>query len=327
MCTYNGALYLREQLASISGQTLPPDELIICDDQSSDGTLKLLEAFAATAPFDVRIHVNEKRLGSTKNFERAISLCTGEIIALADQDDEWMPHKLARIGSTLRSNESIGAVFTDAEIVDENLRPLGHRLWRHSRFGSTEQGLVKNGRAFELMLNHSFVTGATMAFRSAFKQLVLPIPTSNPHLIHDHWIALLISAVSKIDFIDEPLIKYRQHLQQQIGAQRSSNRLIERFTAPRLKEALTASKQSRADAYQVAIDSLKTIYQRASTYTRDSLRQEVVSALMANIAHYKIRAGMPEQRSRRVRLVLKELLTLRYHRYSSGLCSAARDLC
>src|SRR4029079_17285220 len=96
----NGARFLPEQLRSIAAQTRPPDELIVCDDRSTDETAQVIEAFAATAPFPVRLVRNEERLGSTRNFERAVSLCDGSLIALADQDDSWHPEKLARLQAT-----------------------------------------------------------------------------------------------------------------------------------------------------------------------------------------------------------------------------------
>ena len=90
MCTYNGGKYLREQLISIAKQARLPDELIVCDDVSNDATLQILNEFQKMAPFPIRIHRNGVRLGVTKNFEQAIALCNGDIIALSDQDDVWM---------------------------------------------------------------------------------------------------------------------------------------------------------------------------------------------------------------------------------------------
>src|SRR5690242_1846918 len=94
MCTFNGARFLPEQLESITAQTRLPDELVICDDRSADESLEIIRAFLDRPPFTVRLEINERNLGSTKNFEKAIGLCQGEIIALADQDDVWFPQKL-----------------------------------------------------------------------------------------------------------------------------------------------------------------------------------------------------------------------------------------
>ena len=89
MTTYNGSKYLNDQLKSFSQQDQAPDELIVCDDGSSDNTIKILEKFSLNAPFDVKIYQNESNLGFTKNFENALSKCTGDLIFLSDQDDIW----------------------------------------------------------------------------------------------------------------------------------------------------------------------------------------------------------------------------------------------
>src|ERR671927_271278 len=106
MCTYNGARFVREQLASIAAQTRPPDELVVCDDCSTDATLECIREFARTAPFPVRVVENEKNAGSTKNFERAVELCEGDFIALADQDDVWLPEKLQRLEEVLANKNT-----------------------------------------------------------------------------------------------------------------------------------------------------------------------------------------------------------------------------
>src|SRR5688572_4846600 len=217
MCTYNGARFVREQLDSIAAQTRLPDELIICDDASQDSTVEIIRAFSAHAPFPVRLVINEQTLGSTSNFEKATGLCSGEIIAFADQDDVWKPEKLHLLEVEFAKRPDVGLVFSDAEIVDEKLHPIGHRMWNEVGFGERQKQLIREGRALDVLLPGWSVTGATMAFRSKFRNLILPIPTSLP-MIHDGWIALMVAAVAEVEFIDEPLILYRQHSGQQIGA-------------------------------------------------------------------------------------------------------------
>src|ERR1700760_33370 len=95
MATYNGGKYLGEQLRSLAEQTVLPDELVICDDQSSDSTAAVVESFAASSPFPVRFIRNEQRLGYYENFMKAAGLCTSEYIAFCDQDDVWLSEKLA----------------------------------------------------------------------------------------------------------------------------------------------------------------------------------------------------------------------------------------
>ncbi len=96
LCTYNGERFLNQQLASMAQQTRLPDELVVCDDRSTDRTLTMVREFAASAPYPVRIFQNEQNLGFAANFERAIRLCQGNLIALSDQDDIWYPIRLQR---------------------------------------------------------------------------------------------------------------------------------------------------------------------------------------------------------------------------------------
>ena len=113
MCTYNGAEFLQAQLESILAQTRPPDEIVVCDDGSTDDTEAVLKRFSGLV-----LHLNKQNLGSVKNFEQAIGLCTGDIIALSDQDDVWREDKLHSIEQAFRKTPTAGLVFSDAEIVD-----------------------------------------------------------------------------------------------------------------------------------------------------------------------------------------------------------------
>jgi len=324
LCTYQGARYLPAQLDSIAAQTLLPDELIICDDCSTDETRDVITSFAARAPFAVRLYVNEVNLGSTRNFEQAISLCTGDIITLSDQDDVWLPAKLERIHAIFSTAPEVGMVFTDAELVDENLSPCGAYLWQYMCM-AREHRLFREGKAFEALVRRNVVTGATMAFRAPFRELVLPIP-SNHFLIHDGWIALLIAAVADVVALPEPLIKYRQHPQQQIGVVRRRNEL----------EADVSRENSwakRETYYQSEIKKLDDIRDRLLTDNDDLNRIQVYSITPARIAyleelaaHYRVRGGIPKHRRRRVPVVLRELRMGRYSRFSKGLISAVKDI-
>src|SRR4051812_23010348 len=129
LCTFNGAEYLPAQLASIAAQSRLPDELVVHDDASSDGTPALVEAFVAQAPFPVRLHRHAERLGSIRNFDSAIAACAGDLIALSDQDDVWRPDKLRAIARRFDADAGVGLVFSDADLVDAALRPIGRGPW------------------------------------------------------------------------------------------------------------------------------------------------------------------------------------------------------
>lgn len=310
MCTWNGEQYLHDQLASISSQTRIPDELIVCDDNSTDETVRIVSDFAISAPFPVRLCVNEQNLGTTKNFERAIGLCEGDIIALSDQDDVWLPEKLRRIEDCFSRDSGVGLVFTDAEVVDEHLQPLGYRLWESVGFDNTERRLVRSGRALDVLLPGWTVTGATMAFRARFKNLVLDIPTDLT-LIHDGWIALLIASVAGVSFIEEPLIKYRQHTEQQIGARERNAGVKKAIRSPNYLAMIA-----------IGMRALDRLSQFRDVYGCD----RAIATLGARIAHLHARASLPKEKFSRLRRVLRELLSRRYHLYSNGVYSAVKDL-
>ena len=151
LCTYNGAKYLAEQLDSIAAQTLAPTEMIVCDDGSTDGTLGMVEHFASRASFPVRLRSNAENLGSTENFSRAIRACRGDVVALADQDDVWLPQKLERIARAFETHPRAGVAFSDATVVDEDLNPLG-RLWETVGFTRAQQRRLARGRAAEVLV-------------------------------------------------------------------------------------------------------------------------------------------------------------------------------
>jgi glycosyltransferase involved in cell wall biosynthesis len=321
MCTYNGARFLPEQLRSIAAQTRAPDELVVCDDQSSDDTPRLVESFAASAPFPVRLVRNEERLGSTRNFGRAVSLCRGSLIALSDQDDSWHPEKLERLESALESSGA-GLAFCDGEAVDEELRPLGAGVWESIRFGPREREKFRRGEAFDVLLDHNVVTGAAALFRAEFRDLVLPIPLGLMHdgwpVIHDGWTALLVSAVADIAAVPERLYSYRQHAGQQLGLRGAFE------GAKPAAGVLEAAR--RGNDFGDELRYLSALYERLSANAGPGRGGRAVKELRARLAHVGARAGMPAPRLGRVPRVLGELLSLRYHRFSNGFASAAKDL-
>jgi len=314
MCTYNGAEFLPAQLESIIRQSRQPDEIVICDDGSTDETQMLLQQFANNPR--VRININETNLGTVKNFEQGVSLCTGDVIALSDQDDVWREDKLELIDAAFARNPKAGLVFSDAEIVDEDLNATGRRMWDEVGFAAHKQKLVAHGRALDVLITGWTVTGATMAFRSEYKRLALPIPT-NIQMIHDGWIALAVASVADVITIDEPLIKYRQHARQQIGAPT-------RPAKPPRPSALEALKQTNpaTELHQI----LETLEQRLLDHRNEFDCRKALAFAGDYSRHLDARANLPERRLNRVPTILRELLTWRYHEYANGFKSAAKDL-
>ena len=316
LCTYNGEAYLRGQLVSFVKQTKRPDELIACDDGSTDNTLQVLDQFSKEAPFSVRVYRNQQRLGLTKNFEKAISLCSGDFIFLSDQDDVWMPQKVNTLLQALRNNPGAGYVFSDALIVDEMLRPLGYTMWQSIEFTPGQRRQFEQGKQPAVLLKGNVVTGATMAFRAGLKSIVLPIPDE---IIHDEWIALLASSVGMYGvMIEEPLIEYRQHSQQLIGGLRLS------FVEQAKQASFNKGQYFESLLHREEVKCSKALDRLALT---GQLEKDVRQLFDAKIRHFRVRQSIHKHpHYARLFAVSREFLAWRYHRFSSGWKSMARDL-
>lgn len=187
------------------------------DDGSSDGSVELVRKWAAAMPFPVSIHQNTSNLGSTKSFEKAMNGCTGDVIVLSDQDDAWRNDRLAQTTDWFTENSDMDAVFCDADLINEHSNPIGQRIWDMVQFGPENQHKWQQGLGHELLFSGYIVTGATMAIRRSVLPALLPFPTHVQYLIHDAWISVVLALKETIGFIDEPLIQYRQHSNQQVG--------------------------------------------------------------------------------------------------------------
>ena len=169
LASYNGARYVREQLDSFAAQRRLPDELVVCDDGSTDDTAEQVERFAEGAPFEVRLERNARTLTTTPNFEKAISLCRGDLIFLSDQDDVWLPEKLAEMALHFEAHPGVGGLFCNGAVCGSDLEPLGYDLWEAQWFRPAEQQLVREGRAMEVFANHVVASGNTLAIRATFR--------------------------------------------------------------------------------------------------------------------------------------------------------------
>ncbi len=308
MCTYNGAAFIAAQLESILQQTRVPDELVICDDGSTDETLEIIEDFARRAPFPIRIRCNSQNLRVIKNFEQAISLCQGEIIALCDQDDVWMPEKLAVFEREFARDSDVGLVFCDLEAVDEDLQPLGFTAWESGfvMFERKEQDLFKQGKALDVLLTRNIVTGAAVAFRAEYQDLITPFPEVSKYLLHDYWMVLLISTAARIALVPQPLVKYRIHTNQQ-----ACLLMPIPDVAPLIR---TRIKRKR---FHPNWENLERVAARLAERAEHNPRYaKALAALQPRLQHARIRSGFSQHRfHKRLLLALKEYVAHRYALY------------
>jgi hypothetical protein len=219
LCTYQGARWLPDLLRSLAQQDHLPDELVVRDDASTDQTREILQAFRATAPFEVRLTVNPTRLGSTRNFAQALADARGRVVALADQDDLWYPTKLASITAELDLDPTISMVFSDADLIDEAGNPIGERLWDARLVGRTLRRHVVVPE--ELLARRALTTGCTMAVRRRVIEAALPFPDvlDDPRALmrHDRWLSLVAAAVGTVRALPDQLLGFRVHPSQETG--------------------------------------------------------------------------------------------------------------
>ena len=232
--TYNGVLYLEDQLASIFGQRLCPDQVLIRDDGSSDGTQELIQKLRKRYGDWLKVLPGGENLGCTANVNKLLEACTSQYVALADQDDVWLPNKLEVALKAIRSIENYkkeiipSLVHTDLHLTDAWLKPYGCTY--------IQQQLInpKANRPSDIALTN-IATGCTILLNKELLSIALPIPKEA--LVHDWWLALVASAHGRIQFIPESSILYRQHAQNTIGAKKIglrywSERFLQFVTSP-----------------------------------------------------------------------------------------------
>lgn len=217
MATFNGAPYLRDQIESILAQTLMPLEIVISDDGSEDDTLNIIESYRGQYP-NIKSFMNPCKRGFIKNFENAILHCSGDYIALADQDDIWEPHKLETLINNLGSNILI---HSDASVID-SLGTVLHQSWTSFYNKNIDQDFIY------YLCKRNIITGCTSLFKKELVELIVPFPDEIP--FHDWWLALVAFRNGGISYLDKPLMRYRLHYGNAIGAKKTNLAPIQDIT-------------------------------------------------------------------------------------------------
>ena len=216
LIVYNGARYMRSQLDSILAQTHKVDEIIVCDDNSSDTAKEILEEYKNEHPNLFSLHYNKKNLGPTKNIEKAIQACTGDIIFLADQDDYWETNKVEAIVKWFEANPYMNGVFTNGSLMYSTGEfDNKYALWDVMSFPFNT---IKDRQDLKFYINtvENCVTGATLAIKNNLAFLNQPFPLIK-YLVHDRWLAMNLAENNSLGIIDDKLIRYRIHSGQVIG--------------------------------------------------------------------------------------------------------------
>lgn len=203
MTSYNGEKYIIKQLESIVNQSRIPDEVIICDDISKDNTVSLVEEFIKDKNLtNWKIVVNETNLGWQKNFYKALSLTTGDIIFFSDQDDIWHSDKIEKMANIILSKNA-GCVYGQKSIIDSDGQPLTSRNEKKSYSGKIKQIACK--RSFF----NTIVLGCTMCINRLVADKYLEI--GYPQGGHDSQCARIALLYHSLYIYDSPVIDYRIH--------------------------------------------------------------------------------------------------------------------
>lgn len=330
LATYNGARFLGEQLESLRVQTRLPDELVVADDASSDDTVQIVRDFARRAPFPVRVIEQESHQGTGANFETAMRASSGAIIAICDQDDRWLPDKVAVMAEHMAEHPRALLAFSDAVLIDATGRWISRSRWRIAGFGPAQWTAMERDPLGE-MLKRQVVSGCTAAVRRELVDALLPFPTglhpALPAMMYDRWISLVAAAAGRVAIVPERLVEYRIHPAQQVGIPALRLRRVLPQTALRVGQfvAPACEKEGRF-AYNA--EHLTEILKRFARTDFDSAGSARVLGLAED--HLRLREGLNRAGTPR-RRILRSVADAYtdpdgYRRFSLGLAAALSDV-
>ncbi len=305
LAAYNGKEYIAEQLKSLLAQTRVPDEIVITDDSADNSTFEAIKPFLECKQL---VYIkNAEPLGVTKNFEKAITLCTGDYIFLCDQDDVWLPEKIHKMADILDSKQDIDGVFCNSQLVNSKLEDLNKDLWALRKFTAKMQRELATGNALKIFCKRVTLSSHNVAFRRSVLQTALPFPELAP-FFPDTWLALLTAAGGKWHAVNEILTLYRIH---------SSNE-----STPQGQEFSAARRARKSQAaLRNALLAEEVISRRQKKLSAGDL------ALLQDFAlHHRTRSELSGCIFCRLAAILKELFSMRYSKYSNGIKTAIADL-
>jgi glycosyltransferase involved in cell wall biosynthesis len=313
MCIYNGGPYLAAQLNSIASQSELPVQMVVLDDGSTDGSWDVVQQWASKAPFPVLAQRNPQQLGVVRNFERATSLVTQDIVFLADQDDLWYPDKLRTFVDAFVAHPAADLVHSDADLIDSTGASMGRRLLDTLLVTQDERSLVAQGCAWKVYAKRNLVTGAACAFRRGLLERAAPF---SPNWVHDEWLAFAASLVSGVQLLEQPTMAYRLHGGNAVGMPLPTFGWRVRTTLHALTQPTRPRQQARAER----LDEIRDLARRLHA------SPQVLEHLDLAAAHARFRATLPRNPVKRLAGIARERRAGHYHAWSNGPISMLHDL-
>lgn len=313
LCTHNGSRFIEAQVSSILAQQVLPSEIVVSDDASTDDTVAIVRRIAGDHP-EVSFVVlqNPAALGVTANFEGAIRACTGDLIALCDQDDVWHPNRLSAALREFGSRPGLDLLFGDARLVGPAGEDLHRSLFAVLELTPRALQSLNRGDGFRLFLQRNLATGATVMFRRRPLERALPFPSG---WVHDEWLAIMSASLGQIGAINEALIDYRQHSSNQIGV-----------AYPTLRRKVQRVLEARGNRNARLALQFAQFAERLETLGA-LVPVDVLERARAKAKFEATRAALPASRMRRIGPVFSAFRRGWYSDYASqGRLDVLRDL-
>lgn len=301
LCTFNGESFLATQLESILSQDLLPDEIIIGDDGSTDGTLSILDDYKAkfeSLGISTSILPNTGASNLVNNFERTLRATNGDYIFLSDQDDVWCKNRISDSISLFHQNPARLIVHGDAQLIDQFGRQSGKSLFDALEYSRSLQDRANTGMAFELLIQRNLVTGATAAIK---RELLLESLPFSPYWLHDEWLAIIAAGKLGYFVTNEDFIQYRLHANNSVGlSSRSLRSLMAFFFA------------SRSGRYSQLVSRFSDLYSRAQ---KSGFGSQETIAISKAIEFNETRNLFSKRRLARIPKIAREAVNGNYKRF------------
>ncbi len=286
LCTYNASEIIIHQLNTILTQTYPVDEIVICDDHSTDHTIEVISNYLHKQKVKFKIFQNDQRLGKNDVFEKCLMLCSGDVIFMSTQKDPWRVDKVEKFMAEM-IDPQVQCVMCDADMLDENGQLTGHKLSEICRTYTAKNSL----EVFHHLLKGFHAYGGTMAYK---KELIEQATPFSPYWTYDEW--LLFHAVLQgfVEIISLPLVKFQ---------------VDDRFMR---EESMTPAKR-REKSFNHYLDAYNSV--------KCSLSNACIVELKGCVNFWE-KLYMDADKSTMTRLFIQG----KYHRYTSGFTSYLQDL-
>ena len=281
MATYNGEKFILNQLESILNQALKPDEVIICDDFSTDSTVEIVKNFINKYSLTSwQIYVNEKNVGYIKNFAKALSYTNGDLIFLCDQDDLWHNDKISVMSKIMEENRNVKALASSYKLIDAEGNEI---IGQFEKFYTPKSGKELEKVKYKNALYYNVAQGCAEVIRSDLKKAYCENLKAFT-LPHDWAINMLAFEQDGLYFLNKELFSYRIHSNNTTGVADSDSAVTERI--PRLKKYTAFMR----DALNLPLsEKQKREYSRISEFTKvrtEFLESKKLSAFFGGIQKY-----------------------------------------